>query len=269
MFEFIELKVCPLRPSRIMADYEVALREAVRVVYPQCLMSACIFHFKQAARRKARKLTGFFKWILADQQRELIFLKTLNLPHLPAEVIQSEFNDFKFEGLQLGDEFAPYLNYFEKYWILKEGPKRISVFGLDQRTNNMVESHNASLSKAIKVNSGLFTVISKLKEDEARRSHDFNCVLQGKEGVFRKPCKKYSESSARINAAQNELKDGKISPAELLCRLTQRANKWVDNNLAHFPEGVSDDEESDNELDVISLMESDPDILTRIQNRYK
>lgn len=129
------------------------------------------------------------------------------------------------------------------------------MFHLEHRTNNLVESHNSQLSAAIRVNAGFFAVLEILKEDESRKGHDMGLIRNGDSVVFRLPAKKYSDRSAKIKVAQDELLDNKLSPDEFLCRLTFRHNKWVQWNMANFVEGnVS--EEDEHEADLISVITS-------------
>lgn len=139
---------------------------------------------------------------------------------------------------------------------------------LDHRTNNLVVSHNSQLSAAIRVNAGFFTVLEILKEDESRKGHDMELIRNGEAVVYRLPAKEYSNRSAKIKVAQDELLDNKLSPDEFLCRLTFKHNKWVQWNMANFVEGnVSEDEDTkdDNMMNFIEMASNgDCEVLARL-----
>lgn len=45
----------------------------------------------------------------------------------------------------LRNRFQGFIAYFQKQWIQKMGPQGFSVFGLQARTNNVIESFHAVL----------------------------------------------------------------------------------------------------------------------------
>lgn len=45
LFRYNEENVCHLRPTSCMTDFEFAMRNAIRTVYPNCTVYACWFHF--------------------------------------------------------------------------------------------------------------------------------------------------------------------------------------------------------------------------------
>jgi len=45
-----------LEPAEIVCDFEAALIQAVQVQFPNADIIGCLFHFKQAIRRRMRRL---------------------------------------------------------------------------------------------------------------------------------------------------------------------------------------------------------------------
>lgn len=60
LFEFINTNIVELNPSSFMMDFERASRRAISSVYPECVISGCYFHFKQAVRKRASQISVFF-----------------------------------------------------------------------------------------------------------------------------------------------------------------------------------------------------------------
>lgn len=72
-------------------------------------------------------------------------LRVMALANLPASMIENEFNRMEsneFRGLNMLEraELSIFNNYFRKQWLCRVGPVKISVFGVPDRTNNVVES---------------------------------------------------------------------------------------------------------------------------------
>lgn len=118
------------------------------------------------------------------------------------------------------------------------------MHGLESRTNNFVESHNATLNKSIKNGSSLFTVVSKLLTDELCKVHDLRLVLDGNAGVYREPEAKYKNRSAFIKQGQKDLAENKITADGFLLRMTCHNNK-INNHLARYDGALSSDDMMD------------------------
>lgn len=74
-----------------------------------------------------------------------------------------------------------YLIIILKY--LQEGPSSISVFGMEYRTNNLVESHNARLSQKLGSRAPFFRFVLALAKKELRKTVQF-LQIDNLEGVF-------------------------------------------------------------------------------------
>lgn len=101
-----------------MTDYERAMRQALRKLYPQAKLNACWFHFCQAVRRNANAIPGFVTSIRSSGASMEIYGKFLCLPLLPAHLINDAFNTLKEEAIAFdADLFNRFLSYYEKHWI--------------------------------------------------------------------------------------------------------------------------------------------------------
>lgn len=120
LFRYIHNNICSLEGISFITDYEIAMRTAIRHLYPNSKFLACWFHFCQAAQRRVSKLPGLAKLIKKDEKARKIYKKFLALPLLPADEIVAAFERIKTEALtQFGKLFHPFLKYFEKQWIKK------------------------------------------------------------------------------------------------------------------------------------------------------
>lgn len=226
----------------MMSDCELAFKAAMKIVYPDCILHSCHFHVTQALRKKAATIPYFLKTIVKDVKMNQLFHKFMQIAHLPPHMISGAFKMLKAEAATFKNVFTKFVKYFERQWM-KGGGGWISVYGLSSRTNNLVESHNSTLSSSIANGSRFYRVISKLMEDEARKSHDIELILSGQLNTYRNQDNKYAVRSAIISKLQCDLVAGRISTKEFLLRLTNKYNTKVYQNLAFFPKGNVPDEE--------------------------
>lgn len=104
----------------IMSDYELAMRNALKSVFPNLNFLACWFHFNQAIIKKCKKIPRFLKKVMNHPEGDRLLHKFLALPLLPANRIRSAFNMLKLEANAAdGSLWKEFLTYFEKQWILK------------------------------------------------------------------------------------------------------------------------------------------------------
>lgn len=82
---FTALKqIFDLTGESFMTDFEIAMRNAIRHVYPGARLHTCWFHFCQAAKRKTYQIPMFIRSIQANEKMKSIYYKLLSLPLLPA-----------------------------------------------------------------------------------------------------------------------------------------------------------------------------------------
>lgn len=58
LFEYLKT-ICDFQPISFMTDYEVAMRNALRTVFPEAQFYSCWFHFCQAVKRHGSQIGGF------------------------------------------------------------------------------------------------------------------------------------------------------------------------------------------------------------------
>ena len=132
------------------------------------LVRGCFFHYGQCIFRNMRKFGLTTKFRRSMQFRKWI-KKLMVVPLLPANKISEAFNELllvRFPSFSATDRgnFNRFCQYVRNQWLPKD-PNTLSVAGLDDTTNNGLESHHASLKREIKVlRPSAWTFVGKLNE---------------------------------------------------------------------------------------------------------
>ncbi|XP_055306512.1 uncharacterized protein LOC129570813, partial [Sitodiplosis mosellana] len=130
VFEFIDENIIKLGDVlSFTTDYEMAMRNALKELFPDVRRFACYFHFCQAVKRRAWQTPGLVALIRNNAKVRSIYYQLQCLPLLPPEHIESEFKRLRKEAMELpqrADLFL-FMRYFNDQWIKKEGPLAISV----------------------------------------------------------------------------------------------------------------------------------------------
>lgn len=122
VFKFVDDNVFPINTSNsFTTDYELAMRNALKKLFPGADMIACYFHYTQALNRKASQLRGVMDEINKDALAKSIYQRTMCLPLLPADRILAAFKDLVSEVKNLEDPvaFKPFLEYVHAQWMQK------------------------------------------------------------------------------------------------------------------------------------------------------
>lgn len=117
---YIEKNVFSLKCASFMTDFETAMRNAVRSLYPRSKHFGCWFHFAQAVKRHASKIENFVVTIRSNAQARKIYHKFMCIPLLPVHAIEDAFYELEIEALAFDSTFFQrFLRYFENQWIRK------------------------------------------------------------------------------------------------------------------------------------------------------
>lgn len=202
LFNFINEEIQGLQPNSVMSDYETALRNAWKSVWPQTTMTACYFHFCQGVKRQASMIPEFISIAKGTRATTNLYYSFMCLPLLPPEHIEPTFNLLRDEAFALDQNlFARFVRYIHRQWIrkvliqsfvfhyvfhffinifneicivfsisillhLQEGPESISVYGRNARTNNCVEAYNGALNKLIHAKGNFYQFCAILQFEE-------------------------------------------------------------------------------------------------------
>ncbi|XP_039501310.1 uncharacterized protein LOC120457861 [Drosophila santomea] len=106
-------------------------------------------------------------------------MKFLYLPLLPDTKIVEAFNLLEIQAAALSKgNFSPFLKYYKKQWLIKEGPKNISVFKRSTRTTGSVEAYNLNLGNKIRAKGHFFKFVECIIDAEYEKSREFALLFQ-------------------------------------------------------------------------------------------
>lgn len=231
VFQYIEDNVCQLEPTSFMSDYERGMRNAIRMVYPNCTVYGCWFHYCQAIRKRSSQIPRFNGFLKGNTDARKLFHKFLALPLVRLDLIPATFNRLKqlAEAAIFGAAFKEFVKYFERYWMRIETPDSFCVFLKVSRTNNLVESHNSQLRRQIGSKGNFFKFVEKLQADENAKSLEMSQVLDGALQVYPNQRNKMKIRNDKIRKLQNKLSLGEISAEVFLNRITCFGNSLMED----------------------------------------
>ncbi|KAJ6642696.1 hypothetical protein Bhyg_07650, partial [Pseudolycoriella hygida] len=222
-----------LTPMTITTDYERGLRNALRMHYPSAELVGCWFHFIQAIRKRASKISGFMTFLKTDSSAKKLYRKFYNIPLLKDDKINIAFELLKQEASSFGTRFNEFIKYFHDQWILKEGPSSMSVFLQSHRTNNLLESYNSNMKVRVP------------KSEELIKSNDYAKVFAGGTQVYAKRKKKYRDRDNFINTHQLKFEKGKMSVTEFFDKMGE---------LEDCDVYIEDDDDDEIEMDPLCML---------------
>eukprot|EP00102_Acyrthosiphon_pisum_P025971 XP_016663181.1 PREDICTED: uncharacterized protein LOC107884808 [Acyrthosiphon pisum] len=163
---------------QVIADFEMAQRNAIRRVLPDCQLVGCWFHFNQSIVRYIRT-HGMTEIVRNNYGVATVIRMITALPHLPPEMDPQLPIDFHITGgffviqqlarhMDIMRYVDDMLNYIQHYWIDTVGPVGCSVYGLNIRTNDYVESFHSMLKTTIGQHPPIWTFYDRLRS--VRRS---------------------------------------------------------------------------------------------------
>ncbi|XP_060560917.1 uncharacterized protein LOC132720740 [Ruditapes philippinarum] len=123
-----------------MLDFEAAAWQAIRHVFPSCVLKGCVFHWNQRLYRKIQA-EGLATSYQDKQDKHEFLRKVMSLPFLPSEQIPPAFRQLMAQAMEVGGPILAVMEYVERTWINGSlwQPIHWSVFRETVRTNNDVE----------------------------------------------------------------------------------------------------------------------------------
>ena len=114
----------------------------------------CRFHYSTSTFRNMQKL-GLSHLYKENPEFRLWMLRIMAIPLLRHDYIKEAFKVLlrkQIPNLNKTDKlnFAKFRRYMQRQWARKTKPQNLSVYGLDQQTNNGAESFHAWLKAVIK-----------------------------------------------------------------------------------------------------------------------
>lgn len=123
ILNYIDKNICSLEARTFMTDFELAMRNAISIQYPEAELNCCWFHFCQAVKRKGAKIGGFIDFIRNNLTARDIYYKLMCLPLLPAQYIVPAFETLEKRVaaepvVVASDAYSTFMEYFRSHWIV-------------------------------------------------------------------------------------------------------------------------------------------------------
>lgn len=157
-------------PTSALADFETAVHNSIRDVFPGITTKGCFFHFTQAVWRKAQ-ITGLQIPYREDDNVKKLIRRAAVLPLVHLDSIE----DVWFQALEDRDEAdltevtETFTDYVTEQWV--NGDRLIwNHFGTNgPRTNNNLEAWHGKLKRmALHAHPNIYTVIKIFKDIKRR-----------------------------------------------------------------------------------------------------
>lgn len=181
VFEFINSKVFDLSGTKtFVTDFELAMRNALSEKYPLASFTACHFHFAQAVRRNATKINGLLDFIRKNELAKKTYYKMMYLPMLPPGHIDIIFNTILKEDVKTinNRKFDKFFGYYRRQWIVKEGSRKISVFGKEIRTTSPAEGYNRALNAYCQKKGSFVWFCCSIRNQEFMKTKEFAAFVE-------------------------------------------------------------------------------------------
>ena len=198
---------------KVVADFERALWKGVQAIFPDILVSGCLFHWAQCIWRQTQDL-GLAVAYKEKGPLQSFIRKLFALPCLPQEHIQAAFrklNDAAPPSVQ------PLCQYIRKTWIDSTlwTPATWSVFGKSVRTNNDVEGwHRRINEKARNQSHQFYKLVPLLHQESQLVTLQLRLVKEGKLRRYQR--KRTTTTEGKLFKLWELYESGEISTSSLL-----------------------------------------------------
>ena len=250
--------------SFCMTDFETALMKSCERVF-HVPVRGCWFHYSQALFKKVRKVGLLHLYGRNNRGDPGDFKKLVHcymaLPLLPPAAIEGAMRELHTIPvlLQPGEQLRlqQFRHYITSFWIRKVTPERMSVFGLKRRSNNAIESFNATLKRKIKqAHPNLFVFIENLNQIISGKLSDLQSIQNGHR-LTRRPPRQQLANEERLKVLEDQQSRGVLPPLEFLRKACTTFHRYVDNFDLSDDDAASDNDINDAEVDAPSEGENE------------
>lgn len=200
------------QPDRVMLDFELAIINSCRAVFPEAEVSCCFFHLKQNLYRKVQSLGLQIAYNDPNDREIKVFVHmTASLAYVPSRHVVATFQQLKNHAPACLNEFV---EYFETTYVGipargRRAEKRpryaidtwnqytIVLAGQDS-TNNVSEGwHNRFRIVVAKHHPDLYSALNEFRKEQGDTEIKFLELTQGK-SITEIPKKQWYEMKQRI-----------------------------------------------------------------------
>lgn len=199
-----------LDPDFILLDFETAVMNAAKKVFPTASLHGCFFHLNQSFFRKLKQL-GHQTLYASDYRVQLFYKQIVALAFLPHQEIPKAFEELRKTGPKILDDFVSYVGEYyvcgRKALGRKTARRAIfppalwSVFdntvnGIPRTTNNIEGWHNKWNGLWQKRNLTFYSVLKQFQLEERNASTEILRALQAQ--PVAKKSKKTAENNEKL-----------------------------------------------------------------------
>lgn len=210
-FDLIKSQIPEFNPATITSDFETSAMLAAQKAFPEATLRGCIFHFKQAVLRKAKKLGLSKKSMLSRGHVK----RCMALAYLPMTCRSDGWLYVLSQCLKINDKIAEFNMYFENTWLQSFLNDKWCFNGVRHKTNNCIESWNSRLNKKINGKPNLAYLLKLLIKDA-----NYYYFLWSNNGSISKRCEETILKDKRIDETVRELVDQEISIGHCIEKLS-------------------------------------------------
>ncbi|KAL7294735.1 hypothetical protein TKK_0011866 [Trichogramma kaykai] len=169
------------RVQAIVTDFEIGLRNAFRLHFPDAHLVGCMFHFARCLMRKIHQLR-LTDYVNNDEAASETVRKIIALSFLPAEQIQENLHAITSSiPNEMFQNLHPFLHYFETFWMGRIGVDNFSLFGIHNRTNNAIESYHSVLLHKLGLHPPFWSWVCKIKTLQLHLWIDLTTMESGRQ----------------------------------------------------------------------------------------
>ncbi|XP_050059118.1 uncharacterized protein LOC126550830 [Aphis gossypii] len=127
-------------------------------------------------------------------------------------------------------DLATLMTYFERFWMDQVTPLRFTVYRLQHRTNNFIESYHSSLLRLMGQRPQLYRFYDNLRTIELRARNDFTRALNGQR-VRQSDYRIYPQNNTTINNAWFNVENGRYTLEDFLRNVSYTPERILRNEL--------------------------------------
>ncbi|POM80318.1 Hypothetical protein PHPALM_1860 [Phytophthora palmivora] len=164
-----------LVPSEIVCDFEHALIEATQMQFENALVIDCLFHWKQAIRRRMTKRHNIpeDEVGIAMTKGVLDMLTAIDPELVPDKGIKWVKREIRMRCAATGisyphPKWKAFWSYFRATWLEHYNSKEWNLYGVQNklvaRTNNLLERFHRELNRAFSPHPSIVTFVSTIRQ---------------------------------------------------------------------------------------------------------
>ena len=168
-----------INPINFHCDFERAISNAAKKVFPNINIRYCIWHYKRNLEVQKNKLC--YNEVEGDNEIYIYYKAITNFPFINPDYIIDIFNKIK----KICDEkkyknFHNFLDYFKNTYLLSYDVKNWNYYdNIEHLTNNASESFNNYLNNLFSKKPTFFKLIYTLKKEESLNYSDYSRRIGG------------------------------------------------------------------------------------------